>query len=248
MYLHLAIQMRSFHDIAWSIRLLYPGRTFHYDTDIGHGAPRRTVSNEYVKHFRGAPTRSLNCSWRFARKTNCVPTSFSWSKRWARWFKKQAVYFRNAFPHLKGWNLLRETDFLMGQHSQQAQVSCVEKRKSSWHGVTERERDEEHSYFLLKNLWWLVTLLCVLPLWNRGALSHFSCRVWALLGISWSLPLPRFASSELFIVKKCKMWMHDNRQSCRVRYQRNECQYLARNWISSWCVSCHSLMVPILCI
>jgi hypothetical protein len=30
-----------------------------------------------------------------------------------------------------------------------------------------------------------------------------------------------------------------NRQSCRVRYQCNACQYLARNWISSWYVSCH---------
>jgi hypothetical protein len=24
-----------------------------------------------------------------------------------------------------------------------------------------------------------------------------------------------------------------------VRYQWNACQHLSRNWISSWCVSCH---------
>jgi hypothetical protein len=28
-------------------------------------------------------------------------------------------------------------------------------------------------------------------------------------------------------------------KSCRVRYQWNASQYLSRNWISSWCVSCH---------
>jgi hypothetical protein len=38
---------------------------------------------------------------------------------------------------------------------------------------------------------------------------------------------------------KCKWVAWQNRHSCRVRYQWNASQYLSRNWISSWCVSCH---------
>jgi hypothetical protein len=37
---------------------------------------------------------------------------------------------------------------------------------------------------------------------------------------------------------KCERVLRQNRQSCRMRYWWNACQYLSRNWISSWCVSC----------
>jgi len=38
---------------------------------------------------------------------------------------------------------------------------------------------------------------------------------------------------------KCEWVMWQNRQSCRVHYQWNACQYLARKWVSPWCVLCH---------
>jgi hypothetical protein len=61
----------------------------------------------------------------------------------------------------------------------------------------------------------------------------------------------RFDSTGLFLLAvctihgsswrsaKCEWVTWHNRQICRMRYQWNAYQYMSRNWILSWCVSCH---------